>query len=169
MFVSKSEVPEGQGARWLPRSAADLLLEPLDGVGRRVRFVTWETEDAAQDAGGEGYRQVLEIRGSWTGEPAYAVFAEWQVAEAAQERAFVESRRQLFTLRRQVLPSFAVDWLLQRLEQAGRFLVLGLYGDEDGLRLCRDHPEIRRFAQAQRTAAYTATDVTGLRFFRLRR
>jgi hypothetical protein len=137
-------------------------------AGPLVRFVTVATLDAALATDGERYRRVLEVRGRWRGEPGYAVFAAWQIEAAAQEPAFADSRRALFLLRRQVLPGFAVDWLLQRLDQAGRYLVLGLYGDERGLRLCRDHPEIRRFTQGRPAASYTASDVTGLRFFRVR-
>ena len=111
---------------------------------------------------------MLEVRGRWSDEPGYAVFAEWQIADVAQERDFVESRRQLFLVRRQVLPSFAVDWLWQHVDRTGRYLVLGLYGDEQGLRLCRDHPEVRRFAQAHPATTFAATEVTGMRFFRLR-
>lgn len=169
MYVVKSEAPAGQGAGARLPGTEELLLEPLDEVGPMVRFTTVPDPDTVAPAGAERYRRVLEVHGTWTGEAGYAVFAEWQVGGPAQEPAYIESRRQLFAVRRVVLPSFAVDWLLQHLDQPGRYLVLGLYGDEEGMRLCRDHPEVRRFSQAHPAAAYGATDVSGLRFFRVRR
>jgi hypothetical protein len=168
MFVVKADVPAGRETEAQPLETAGLLLEPLDGAGPLVRFVTAATLDAAREVAGERYRKMLELRGRWSDEPGYAVIAEWQIADVAQERDFVESRRQLFLVRRQVLPSFAVDWLWQHVDRSGRYLVLGLYGDEQGLRLCRDHPEVRRFAQAHPATTFAATEVTGMRFFLLR-
>ncbi len=82
--------------------------------------------------------------------------------------AFVESRRQLFTLRRQVLPTFAADWLLKHHDQEGRYMVVGFYGDEEGAsRLCREHPEIKRFVAAHPASEYSAVDLTGLLCWRI--
>ena len=167
MFVIRSELPN-RTLTEEPRIPMGLLLEPLDGTGPFVHFETCEASEAARTREGEIYRRLLEITGRWTGQPSHAVFAEWQVRDVAQADAFVESRRQLFELRQRVLPTFAVDWLLQRVDDVGRFVVLGLYGDEQGLRLCRDHPEVRRFAQDHPASALTATDVSGLHFFRIR-
>ncbi len=168
MFVTRAEQPDGKWAA-KPRTDRGLLLEPLDRTGPHILFEMIETESADRTWKGDTYRRLLVIQGAWTGEPSHAVFAEWQVADPAQADAFVESRRQLFELRRRVLPTFAADWLLQRVDDASRYLVLGLYGDEAGLRLCRDHPEIRRFTEARPASAYAAQDVSGLRFFRIRR
>jgi len=82
--------------------------------------------------------------------------------------AWLERSQHMFTIRQRVLASFAYDWMLQRRDQAGRYLVLGVYGDKDGAtRLCRDHPEIKRFAQSDPASAYTATDVSGMHCFRI--
>lgn len=73
----------------------------------------------------------------------------------------------MFHLRRQYLPTFARDWLLKRLDVVGRYAVVGLYGDEEGLTLSRAHPEIQRFAHQHPPAQLGATDVSGLRSFRV--
>jgi hypothetical protein len=167
MFVTRSELPSRpMGAE--PRTSIGLLLEPLDGTGALVQFETFETSQAALRRGNDVYQRILEITGRWTDQPSHAVFAEWQVGDAVFADAFVESRRQLFELRRHILSTFAVDWLLQRVDDTSRYLVLGLYGDEGGLRLCRDHPEIQRFARDHPASTFEARDVSGLHFFRIR-
>lgn len=167
MLVTRSRFPD-QSLDGPPTTVMGMLLEPMDGRGPFVHFETFETRNEALTRSGEIYKVLLEIRGSWTEHSRYAVFAEWQVGDAAQADAFVESRRQLFELRRRVLPTFAVDWLLQRIDDACRYLVLGLYGNEEDLRLCRDHPAIRRYAHDHPATAFAATDVSGLHFFRIR-
>ena len=148
-------------------AVASLLLRPLEGAGELVRFARFADERAARVAEGEPFRLLVEVTGRWMGAPSYAVFAEWQVANHARAAAFEESRRRLFELRRQHLVTFAYDWLLCRLDRDDRYLVLGLYGDEEGLQLARGHPEIQRFAQAHPAGEYTATDVSGMHFFRV--
>lgn len=86
----------------------------------------------------------------------------------ARAAAFEDRARQLFDLRKQHLATFAFDWPLHRVGEDRRYLVRGLYGDEEGAtRLCRLHPEIQRFLQAHPAAAHAVTDVTGLRCFRV--
>jgi hypothetical protein len=81
---------------------------------------------------------------------------------------FEENRRQLFMLRSKVLTTFAYDWLLKRLDHEGRYIVLGLYGDEEGAtRLCRGHPDVVRFVQANPETSFTAVDLTELHCFRV--
>jgi hypothetical protein len=145
-----------------------IFLRSLDELSHVARFDTLTSEQAARKAGGEGYQLLFEVKGLWVAPPAYAVFAEWQVASPTFHRAFEESRRHLFELRRKVLPTFVYDWLLKHLHREGRYLVLGLYGDEDGARrLCREHPEIQRFAATHPPTVYQARDLTGLRCFRV--
>ncbi|MGN6813368.1 MAG: hypothetical protein ACTHMP_21075 [Thermomicrobiales bacterium] len=149
-------------------ATASLLLRSREAPATLVRFDTFTAARAARAATGVGYQLLCEVKGAWSTEPGYAVFAEWQVADAAHTRAFEESRRQLFEVRRQHLVTFAYDWLLQRLDQAGAYLVLGLYGDEAGASwLCREHPAIQRFTQAHPASRYAATDLSGLRVFRV--
>lgn len=167
LFVTKSAVLD-QSLSGMPTIFMGLLLEPLDELGPFVHFETFETAEEARTGAGEIYKVQLEVRGNWTDHSSHAVFAEWQVGDTAQADAFVENRRQLFELRQRVLPTFAVDWLLRRVDDACGYLVLGLYGDEEGLRLCRDHPAIRRFGQDHPAAAFGAKDVSGLHFFRIR-
>ena len=147
---------------------SSLLLRPLDGDGPRVRFDLVD-DPGAGAAGGEVFVRLAEVRGRWTGPAAYAVFADWRVDDPAREAGFVESRRGLFEVRRQHLPTFAADWLLKRVDAPGCYTVLGLYGDEEGLRLCRAHPEVQRFAQQYPPASLGATDASGMRFFRVDR
>jgi hypothetical protein len=172
-FVVRIEWPGDAPAPPAPVDATtSVVLRALDPPHRRVRFDTFTSEAAARAAGAagaasEGYRLLLETAGRWTQPARYAVAAEWQVTDLAAAGAFEASRRALFAVRRAHLPTFAWDWLLQRLDVAGRYLVLGWYGDEAGARsLCRTHPEIRRFTQAHPATAYTATDLSGLQVFR---
>ena len=140
------------------------LLDP-DRVAQVGRFVS---EAAARATGSDVYRTLLAVKGAWDEPPSHAVCAVWEVKDLAHAAAFVESRRQLFTLRQRVLPTFSADWLLKDCDQEGRYMVLGFYGDEDGAtRLCREHPEIKRFAGAHPASQYTAVDQTGLLCWRI--
>ena len=124
---------------------------------------------AAVAGGGVLYERVAEVVGSWSASHGFAVTAEWQVDDPTHESTFAESRRQLFEVRRRYLRTFAFDWLLRRTDVTGRYLVLGVYGGEADLHLCRSHPEIQRFAAAHPPATYAARDVSGMRFYRLGR
>jgi hypothetical protein len=147
------------------------VLDPLDAgqpVGRFDRFTTERAARTRRRAGGgEVYRVRVETRGPWAGAAPYAVYAIWHVAAPARAGAFEQRRRERFRLRGRVLPTFAVDWHRRAAAAPGRSLVLGLYGDEAGLRRCRDHPDIRRFAQHHRPPDYAAPHLSGLRFFRV--
>jgi hypothetical protein len=139
----------------------------------RIRLHALEERDAARGAaaasGGTLYERVAEVVGPWSVSHGFAVTAEWQVDDPTHEAAFAESRRQLFEVRRGCLRTFAFDWLLRRTDVTGRYLVLGAYGSEGDLRLCRSHPEIQRFAAAHPPETYTARDVAGMRFYRVER
>ncbi len=114
------------------------------------------------------YERLFTVAGLSTTPLMYAVYAEWQIADPELIGAWLERSRRVFAIRQRVLASFAFDWMLQRRDHVGRYLVLGVYGDKDGAtRLCRDHPEIKRFLQAHPAAAYTATDVSGMHCFRI--
>jgi hypothetical protein len=108
-------------------AASPLVLRPLDD-GPVVRFDVFDFADAAAAAGGEVFVRVAEVRGPWASPPGFAVFADWRTDDPAREAAFEESRRGLFEVRRQHLPTFAVDWLLKRLDAPGRttFVFLAL-------------------------------------------
>ena len=126
------------------------------------------SEADARATGREVYRIVLAVKGLWNKPPSHAVCAMWEVGDLERAAAFVESRRQLFTLRRRVLSTFAADWLLKHCDQEGRYMVLGFYGDEEGAsRLCREHPEIKQFAGTHPASQYTALDLTGLLCWRI--
>ena len=155
-----------------PSATASVLLQPLDDPALPwVHLHTFPEAAAARAAAGAAagglYQVLFAVRGPWPGSATYAVDAEWQLTDPAHATAFEASRQRLFELRSRILPTFVGDWLLRHLELPGRYLVLGLYGDEVGLRQCRDHPEIRRFGQAHPPASYTATDLRGMRFFRV--
>jgi hypothetical protein len=132
------------------------------------RYDTFKSETAARSLAGNLYQLLHEVKGAWTDPPSYAEYAVWQVTEPASEPAFLENRRQLFQLRRRVLPNFASDWLLKSLDIEGRYMILGLFGDEDSAaRLCREHPEIREFNNLHPASQYHALDITQLRVWKL--
>ena len=142
-----------------------IVLRPL-GTGPAASFACFDDEMAARAAGKEVYRLLIDVDGPWQDAPSHAVYAIWQVNDPAQIEQFTESRLRLFELRRRVLPHFVYDWLLQSLDQPGRFLVLGMYGDEESAtRLCREHPDIQQFARVNPASHFSAEDLTGLRTF----
>ncbi len=164
----RHELVPGQGSTQLGRASSSLVLRSLDSPERFVRSDIFPAANIALGGSGEAYEHLLEVKGPWVSSPTHAVFAEWQIIDLSKAMAFEESRRQLFELRRQVLPTFALDWLLGHLGNPRRYLVLGLYGDKEGAtRLCREHPMIRQFAATRPPANYTASDLTGLRWFRI--
>jgi hypothetical protein len=170
MFIVRTELTDKlQLTRPMPNDAmSSLVLQPLDLLNNIVRFDAFASKDAALSGGSEIYELLFQINGKWTGAPSHAVYAMWQVVNLEYEKTFVESRRQLFKVRQRVLPTFVYDRLLKRLDQLGHYLVLGLYGDEAGAtKLCREHPAIQQFNQTHPAEAYTAVDLTGLRYFRI--
>ena len=167
LFLAPLALP-GEAGSGLPAAPA----APAAPSPEQVRLHALEQAAArrtAAESGGVLYERVAEVVGPWSASHGFAVTAEWQVDDPAHVPTFVESRRQLFEIRRRCLRTFAFDWLLRRADAAGRFLVLGVYGSEDDLRLCRSHPEIQRFAAAHPPATYAARDVSGMRFYRLER
>lgn len=147
-----------------------LQLLPLDrrARGEAVTCRLFADQRDAELNGGETLAVVLAITGNWRSQPAYAVDGEWRVAPDLAA-AFEASRHELFRLRREVLPSFAIDWLLRDVVDPTRYLVLGLYGERHDLDLCRDHPEIARFASEHPAASYGAVPTTALRFYAIQR
>jgi hypothetical protein len=142
-----------------------VALRPLEG-GPLTCFES-VTSASPED---ESYERLIEVQGAWSEPAPFAVFAEWQVDDREQYGAFEESRRLLFEVRREHLRTFASDWLLRHRDVLGRYLVLGLYGDEEGAStLCRLHPEVQRFAQTHPPAQYAARDVSGLCVCRVER
>jgi len=165
MYVVRHEFVDSQKPESHPEPASSLLLRSLDKPDQMTRFDTYKSKNEAQGSGRELYDMLFEVRGSWKASPTHAVISEWQLINRERIAAFEESRLKLFEVRRRVLETFAYDWLLRRVGQLGKYVVLGLYGDEKGARLCRAHPEIQRFTQANPAANYTAQDLAGLRFF----
>ena len=169
-FVVTKELSRHQESGSSPPAEASrsLVLRSLQDAERMIRLDAFVSEGAARATGGELYEVLFAVRGPWDKLPSYAVYAVWDVRDGGRATAFVESRRQLFTLRRQVLPTFAADWLLKHHDQEGRYMVVGFYGDEEGAsRLCREHPEIKRFASAHPASDYSAVDLTGLLCWRI--
>ena len=168
MYVVRTEFSGDQPPVPESRAATSLILRSLDKPTQLMRFDTFTSKDAARAAGPEVYQLLFEVKGHWADAPTHAVYVEWQVNDPTRAAAFEESRRRLFALRRQVLATFAYDWLLKSLDRDGRYLVVGLYGDEEGAtRLCRAHPEVQRFAQANPATSFAAIDLTGLCCFRV--
>ena len=144
-------------------ASLSLAFRSLQDADHVARLDAFASEEAARAAGGEVYQALLAVNGQWDKPPSHAVCAIWELGDPKHAAAFAESRRQLFTLRQQVLPTFAADWLLKHHNQENRFMVVGFYGDEEGaLRLCREHPKIKEFAAAHPASDYGAVDLTGL-------
>jgi len=126
-----------------------------------------EVEALVHLASGQRFEAVAEVRGAAPEPPAFAVYADWEVGNPAHRTRFEETRRELFNVRAEHIESFICDFLLRRLDQPGHYTVIGLYGDEEGLRMCRSHPAVERFAGAHPVSEMTAKDLTGLRFYRV--
>ena len=170
---------QGSAAAWgsPPGAQRSILLEPLETAEAAgtlpVRFSLFATlPPASPDS--DVFERVLEVAGHTPAVSGFAVTAEWQIDDPAHEASFRDSRQLLFEARRTNLPSFAFDWLLRGMSPTGgsptsevRYLVIGVYGTETDLRQARTHPEIQRIAAAHPPAAYTARDLTGMRFYRL--
>ena len=88
--------------------------------------------------------------------PNRAVFADGKVADPSRATAFEESRRALFLLRWEHIPTFAGDLLMRRVDGQGDYSVLG-------------HPVIQSYATSLPASRFAATDVSGLRFFAIDR
>ena len=168
MYVVRTDF-SGAGPTVPTRGAqGSLVLRSLEEPNSLVRFDMFETEGGARAAYGEAYLLLFEVKGSWMEAPSHAVYAAWRVSDLTLARAFERSRWELFALRREVLATFAYDWLLKSLDGEGVYLVLGFYGDEAGAtRLCREHPRIQSFIKAHPAVDFSAIDLTGLRCFRI--
>ena len=169
-FVASKELTRHQELGPLPAREASLslALRSLQDPERMVRLDTFASEGPARATGGEVYEVLFGVRGPWDAPPSHVVYALWSIRDQERTAAFVESRRQLFTLRQQVLPTFAADWLLKHTDHEGRYMVVGFYGDEAGAsRLCREHPLIKQFAAAHPASDYSAVDQTGLLCWRI--
>ena len=149
-------------------ASLSLVLRSLQDPEHMARLDAFVSEGAARATGGEVYEVLFAVRGPWDKTPSHAVYAVWEIRDLGRAAAFVESRRQLFMLRQNVLTTFAADWLLKHHDQEGRYMVVGFYGDEEGASsLCREHPEIKQFAAAHPASDYTAVDLTGLLCWRI--
>ncbi len=169
MFVVRSELVGQHSREWRAPSepTASLILRALDEPETLVRFDTFASRSSARSTSGELYQLLFGVMGTISAQPVYAVAIEWDLLNLPSAAAFEDAQRALFETRRQHLPSFVFDWLLKRLDREGQYLALGVYGDEEGLRLGQSHPEIQRFAENHPAARYAATEVGGARFFQV--
>jgi hypothetical protein len=169
-FVVTRELSRDRESGPMPPEEASLclVLRSLQDPGHMARLDAFESEGAARATGGEVYEVLFQVTGPWDKMPSHAVYAVWEIRDRERAADFVESRRQLFALRQQVLPTFAADWLLKHRDHERRYMVVGFYGDEDGAsRLCREHPVIKQFAAAHPASDYSAVDLTGLLCWRI--
>ena len=141
----------------------ELHLLPLDGAEPGVVF----RFDVGADSDGEVFEALGAIHGGWTEAPRFAVYGDWEVDREGDPTGFEASRLELSGLRRTHIDTFHTDYLLKRLSRPGSYTVLGLYGDEEGLRLCREHPAIRDWARNKAPAQWRAQDTSGVRLFRI--
>lgn len=166
-LVRVEHTTRADAQRWQGDSAATwLLLRSLDRDGW-VRYVSFASLEAARLSGQPVWEVITRLEGPAT--PTRAVFADWKVADPSRAAAFEESRRALFLLRREHIPTFAGDLLMRRVDGQGEYSVLGLYADDEGLALSRGHPAIQSYAKSAPASSFTASEVSGLRFFAIDR
>jgi hypothetical protein len=162
MFVLRRSTDNDQGA--VQGSSASILLQHIEGDRSFVRFDLvgdLVTPIAEQD---EAFELLLEVSAEPRPKPGNAIWAEWEIADVEDRERFITRARALFATRRQSISSFCFDWLMRRLDRDDRFLVLGVYEDEEGARtLSRGHPAVLAFAE-QNPAPY-ATNVSGFPVF----
>ena len=112
--------------------------------------------------------RIAGVRGSFSAVPTHLAHTEWSVPNPDNHQVFIDSRQRLFEIRANVLPTFCYDCPMRAVTDPSRFLVLGLYGDENGAaRLCREHPDIQACAAENSVAQLGAQDVTGMNVFRV--
>lgn len=145
-----------------PGAVTSLVLASETEPGRVVRFDVFASARAAGEAGTEVYRRIAVVTGPHTAPPASAVYAAWEVADASHRPAFEENRKAFFRIRADVIAGFHADWLLQRVDQPERYLILGLYADPSAREQARTHAQIRRFAEANPVDSLGARDLYGL-------
>lgn len=139
-------------------------LRPLDDPAASLRVEICQELALARAAGGTPYRRIVEIKGSWREPPRFSVTGNWKLVDLRQASAFERNRRGLFRVRARSFDSLAMDWLLRSLVDPARYLIVGMYGEERDLRLCRDHPYVRRYNSEHPPPA---SAVGGLTFYRL--
>ena len=144
-------------------ASESLALDQLGEIGETAYFGFFEDwNDSCQ------YEVVTRVNGAYQDEAKFAVYAVWQLEDADRSDEFVNSRKNLFHLRRKLLPTFRTDFLLRRLDNESRFMVLGLYGDDAGAAtLSRQHLEIQDFAAANPLEGI-ASDTSGVKVFKVR-
>jgi hypothetical protein len=144
-------------------SPGGFTLRLIDVPGPPLRVEICQELSVARGAGGDLYRRIVEVKGRWREPPRFSVIGRWRLADLRQAPAFERNRRRLFRVRADCFNTFALDWLLRSLVDPARYLVLGMYGEERDLRLCRDHPEVQRYNSEHPPEA---TAVGGLNFYR---
>lgn len=171
MFIVRSEIVEAHRSvrPWSPLPTSSLILQAIDEPGTGVRLDSFLRRDDARLTGGELYQLRFGVMGALALPPAYAVCVEWDLASPTHADSFEWTHQQLAELRRELLPTLIFDWLLKRLDRQGQYLALSLYADDAGLRLGQTHPEIRRFAEQHSPASFTATELSGARYYRVAR
>jgi hypothetical protein len=141
-----------------------LLLAPLDPHGQGVSFA-WA--ESTGHASGEAFEVMFSVKGRWQGPPGFAVYADWRIAPDGDSAGFVRSRRELFDLRVGAIDTFCADYLLDHADDPDCLTVLGLYGDQAGLESARNAPEIAAWAQEHPPALWGASEISGLKLFRV--
>ena len=136
-----------------------VALDLPDGSTQRFQAVAAPVEH-------EGcYELRAAVRGRAEDQPRHGVFAWWVVRDAAYAAGFEQSRRELFTLRHEYIDSFVIDLLLRSTEgDRLYYVVVGLYTDETGPQLAREHPAIVEWASQHPPSLFTAEDITGMTF-----
>ena len=123
-------------------------------------------EVAADGVEGRGrYELVSAVRGRAPDQPRHGVFARWVVHDPKRAAGFEQSRRELFALRYENIETFVIDLLLRPTDRDRvEYVVVGLYTDESGPKLAREHPAIVAWASQHPPSLYAAEDTTGMRF-----
>lgn len=128
-----------------------VILEALGGSGEAL---TYAWDDAKPD-GLESFDVIHEVRGR-ASSATHAVSADWEVSPEGDAAQFERSREDLFSLRREHLPSFHCDWLLRNTKNRHHYVVLGLYESEEALAQARSHLAIAAWAKTLPADLYGA-------------
>jgi hypothetical protein len=154
-FDSPSEMNDHKATR----AFTFIYLHSTDQNERYLKIDTYSDSLAAIMHGGSIYQEQFRVNGSAKDAASFAIIAEWQIENPSKEEAFLKSRNDLFNLRKQYINSFSSDILLKNLSKPGRFLVIGFYSSEEGLRLARSHPEIQKWMQQINNLNFSARDL----------
>jgi quinol monooxygenase YgiN len=167
LVLKSFESPSEMNVHKATNAFTSIYLNSTDQNERYVKIDIYSDSSAAMMHGGDIYQEQFRVNGSAEDSPSFAIMAEWQIGNPSKEEAFLKSRNDLFNLRKQYINSFSFDILLKNLSKPGRFLIIGSYSSEEGLRLARSHPEIQKWNQQINPDDFSARDLYSPRVYKI--